>query len=76
MYLQTPCNCLPPLSKQQIDENHRIEALKDLTRPLELVIKQEKNSEDRLSPYSNFYYQHLIIQQIFQPQCKSQPSQT
>ena len=59
---QTPRGCLPPLSKQQVDENHRIEALKDLTRLLELVTEQEKKYENRLSPQSNFYRRHLMVQ--------------
>lgn len=52
---------LPSLSKQQISKNQRPEALKNLTRLLELVIEQEKKYEDRLSPHSNFYQRHLIV---------------
>ena len=72
---QTPCGCLSPLSKQQVDENYRIEALKDLTRLLELVTEQEKKYENRLSPQSNFYRRHLMVQQFLQTQLKLQPSQ-
>lgn len=38
---QVSRGCLPPLSKQQHSKNDRIEALRDLTRLLELVTEQE-----------------------------------
>lgn len=67
---QTPRGCPPLLLQQQI------EALKDLTRLLNLVTEQEKKYEYRLSPHSNFYRQHLMVQQFLQTQLKTQPSQT
>ena len=73
---QVPRGCLPPFSKQQHSKNHRIKALEDLTRLLELVTEQEKKYKGRLSPHSNFYRRHLIVQQFLQTQLKSQPSQT
>ncbi len=51
---QIPPGCLPPLSKQHISKNNRMEGLKDLTRLLKLVTKQQKKYEKRLSPNSNF----------------------
>ena len=72
---QVPRGCLPPPFKQQHSKNYRIEALKDLTRLLELVIEQEKKYKGRLSPHSNFYRRHLMVQQFLQTQLKSQPSQ-
>lgn len=53
-----------------------MEALKDITRLLTLVTEQEKKYEDRLSPHSNFYRRHLMVQQFLQTQLTSQPSQT
>ncbi len=63
--------CLPPNSKQQLDKNNRMEALKDLTRLLELITKQKKKYEGRLSPYSNFYRRYLMVQQFIQTQLKT-----
>ena len=62
---QIPRRCLPPLSKKQLCKNNRMEALKDLTRLLELVTEQENKYEGRLSPHSNFYQRHVIIQKFF-----------
>lgn len=42
---ESPRGCPPPLSKPQTDKNQRIEALKDLTRLLELVTEQEIQGE-------------------------------
>ena len=55
---------LPSLSKQQIHRNQQVEALKDITRLLTLVTEQEKKYRDRLSPHSNFYRRHLMVQQF------------
>ncbi len=71
-----PRGSLPPLFKQQTHKNQQVETLKDLTRLLTLVTKQEKKYEDRLSPHSNFYRRHLMVQQFLQTQLRSQPSQT
>ncbi len=38
-----------------------MEALKDSTTLLEIVTKQEKKVEGRLSPKNNFNQQHLVI---------------
>lgn len=45
---QTSRGCSPPLSQQQIDKNQRIEVLRDLTRLLNLVMKQEKKYKYKL----------------------------
>ena len=58
---QVPRGCLPPPSKQQHSKNDRIEALKDLTRLLELVTEKEKKYKGRLSPHNNFYRRHLMV---------------
>ena len=71
---QIPRGCSPPLSQQQIEKNQRVEALKDLTRLLNLVTEQEKKYQYKLSPYSNFYRRHLMVQQFLQTQLRSQPS--
>ena len=73
---QIPRGCLASLSKQQPCKNNGMKALKDLTRLVELVTKQEKKYEGRLSPHSNFYRQQLMVQQFFQTQLKTQLSQT
>ena len=73
---EIPYRGLPFLSKQQIHRNQQVEALKDITRLLTLVTKQEKKYGDRLSPCSNFYRRYLMVQQFFQTQLTSQPSQT
>lgn len=72
---QVPRGCLPPPSNRQHSKNDRIEALRDLTRLLELVTEQEKKYKGRLSPHSNFYRRHLMVQQFLQTKLKSQPSQ-
>ena len=48
------CGYSPPFIKQQIHKNQQVEALKELTKLLKLITKQEKEYRDRLSPYSNF----------------------
>lgn len=63
------------LSKQQIYREKQIEALKELTKLMELVTEQEKKYGDRLSLYSHFHCRPLLIQQFFQTQLKNQPSQ-
>lgn len=73
---QIPRGCSPPLSQRQIERNQREEALKDLTRLLNLVTEQEKKYQFKLSPHSNFYRRHLMVQQFLQIQLKSQPSQS
>ena len=54
----------------------RILALQEITKLLELVTEQEKNNEDRLSPHSNFYRRHIMVQQFLQIQLKTKPSPT
>lgn len=53
-----------------------MEALKDLTRLINLVTEQEKKYKSRLSPHSNYYQRHVMVQQFVQTQLKTQPSQT
>ena len=73
---EIPRGSLPPLSKQQTHRNQQVEALKDITRLLTLVTEQEKKYKDRLSPHSNFYRCHLMVQQFLQTQLASQHSRT
>lgn len=40
------------------------------------MTEQEKKYEDRLSPHSNFYCRHVMVQQILQIQLKTKPSPT
>lgn len=65
-----PPGCLPPLSQEGVKENLRIDEPKDLSRLLKLVTEQEKKYECRLSPHSNLYRRHLMVQQFFQLQLK------
>ena len=51
-------------------------ALDDLNRLLKLVIEQEKKYGTRLSPHSNYYRRHVMVQQFLQSQLSSQPSPT
>lgn len=53
-----------------------MEALRDLTQLLNLVTEQEKKYKNKLSPHSNYYQRHVMIQQFFQTQLKTQPSRT
>ena len=66
----------PPLSEEEIKKNLRVDGLKDLSRLLKLVSEQEKKYRYRLSPHSNFFYRHLMVQQFLQLQLKTQPSPT
>ena len=54
----------------------RILALQEITRLLELVTEQERKYEDRPSTHSNFYRQHVMVQQFLQIQLKTRPSPT
>ena len=47
-----------------------------MTRHVELVTEQENKYKERLSPHSNFYRRHVIVQQFLQIQLRTQPSQT
>ena len=59
---EIPQGSLPLLSKQQTHRNQQVEVLKDMIRLFTLVTEQEKKYENRLSPHSNFYCRHLIVQ--------------
>ena len=43
---------------------------------MELVTKQKKKYRERLSPHSNFFQRHLMVQQFFHTQLKNQSSQS
>lgn len=73
---EIPCSTSAPLSKRQLYRKKQINALKDLTRLVELVTEQEKKYKERLSPHSNFYCCHLMVQQFLRTQLKNQPSQS
>lgn len=68
--------CTPPKSKREVEKEQSINALQNLTRLLELVREQEKKYEERLSPHSNFYRRHVMVQQFLQIQLKNWPSST
>ena len=53
---QILCDCSPPLLQQQIKRNQPVDALKDLTRLLNLVTEQEKKYQYKLFPHNNFYF--------------------
>ena len=67
---------LPGFIPLQSHKKRQIKALKDLSRLIELVTEQEKKYGDRLSPHSNYYRRHVMVQQFLQTQLKSEPSQT
>ena len=64
------------LSKKDIHKSQQIKALDDLNRLLKLVTEQEKKYGTRLSPHSNYYRRHVMVQQFLQSQLNSQPSPT
>ena len=64
----------PSQSKQEINQEQRTIALKDITRLLELVTVQEEKYEERPSPHSNFYRRHMMVQQFLQIQLKTKSS--
>ena len=70
-----PPGCTP-FSKEQIHDNQQVKALEDLNRLLKLVTEQEKQYGDRLSPHSNFYRRHLMVQQFLHTQLQTQSSST
>ena len=63
------------LSNQETLKSQRTEALKDLNKLLKLVTEQDKKYHTRLSPPSNYYRRHIMVQQFLQSQLTSQPSQ-
>ncbi len=73
---EIPRGFAPFLSKQQIHRNQCLAALKDMSRLLQLVTEQEKKYGDRLSPHSNFYRRHMMVQQFIQSQLRTKPSPT
>lgn len=66
----------PPLSEEEIKKDLRVDGLKDLSRLLKVVSEQEKKYGYRLSPHSNFFCRHLMVQQFLQLQLKIQSSPT
>ena len=54
------------LSNQKTLESQQTEALKDLNKLLKLITKQDKKYGTRLSPHSNFYCRHIMVQQFLQ----------
>lgn len=73
---QIPRGCISPHPDQLSLREERILALKEITRLLELLTEQEKKYKDRFSPHSNFYCQHIMVQQFIQIQLKTEPSPT
>ena len=73
---QVPSGFALPQSSQQMEREKRTVALKNMTRLVELVTKQENKYKKRLSPHSNFYRRHVMVQQFLQIQLRTQPSQT
>lgn len=63
------------LSNQETLKSQRTEALKDLNKLLKLVTEQDKKYDTRLSPHSDFYCRHIMVQQFLQSQLTPQPSQ-
>ena len=63
-------------SKQELNQEQRIIALKDITRLLEFVTVQKEKYKERLSPHSNFYRRHMMVQHFLQIQLKTKPGPT
>lgn len=63
-------------SKEEIQTQERNEALQTLTRLLQLVTEQEKKYGERLSPHSNFYRRHVMVQQFLQAQLRDTTGRT
>ena len=72
---KVPSGCEISRSKQEVDQEKRTTALKDITRLLELVTVQEEKYGERLSPHSNFHRRYMMVQQFLQIQLRSQTSQ-
>ncbi len=54
------------LSKKDIYKSQLIKALNNLNRLLKLLTEKEQKYGTRLLPHSNYYCQHVIVQQFFQ----------
>ena len=63
---QVPTGSSTPQPNQLFFREERVLALQEITRLFKLITEQEKKYEDRLLPYSNFYYQHIMVQQFLQ----------
>ena len=61
-------------SNQETLKSQRTGALENLNKLLKLVTEQDKKYGTRLSPHSNFYRRHIMVQQFFQSQLTTQPS--
>ena len=62
------------LSNQETLKIQRTETLKELNKLLKLVTEQDKKYGTRLSPHSNFYRRHIMVQQFLQSQLTPQPN--
>lgn len=68
---QVPPGVSPSLSEPESARTQRIEALKDLSRLIDLVvIEQENKYGRRLSPHSNIYRRHIMVQQFLRISAK------
>lgn len=56
----------PSQTKQELNQEKRTIALKDMSRLFEFVTVQEE-----ISPHSNFYCRHMMVQQFLQIQLKT-----
>lgn len=59
---KVPPGCEISRSKQEVDQEQRTTALKDITRLLELVIVQKEEYGEKLSPHGNFHCRHMMVQ--------------
>ena len=58
--------CSLPASQKEVLIELRIQALKNLERLMDLVTEQEKKYSSRLSPQSNYYQRHLMVNIFYQ----------
>lgn len=69
---QVPSGVSPSFSEPESPRTQRIEALKELSRLIDLVIGQENKYGSRLSPHSNIYRRQIMVQRFLRIQLKSQ----
>lgn len=71
-----PLACASPLLFREQQTEKCIQALIDLEKLLNSIIKQEKKYRCRLLPQTNFFQRHLMVKQFLNIQKRRLPSQT
>lgn len=68
--------CPPPLTFQEQQREMRATGLVNLEKLLSLVTEQDKKYGYRISPRSNFFQRHVMVQQFLSIQTRKIPGQT